>query len=194
MADIFTSTLEKAAKQKIVPAKTLDAREWFREEAKTIRATPNKILSEKSLHFTNSPFIGRMYMFTYDPKTKEDLPYYDTFPMIFMIEKYSDGFLGINLHYLPHILRAKLMDALYRLSNNRKYDASTKLKLSYDILKSASRYKYIRPCVKRYLLSHMHSRFVEIDASKWDIALFLPLERFKKAGKNKVWAESRRMI
>ena len=48
-----------------------------------------------------SPFYGRLNMFFYDPKFKKTLPYYDTFPLVLPLEPYSDGFLGINLHYLP---------------------------------------------------------------------------------------------
>jgi hypothetical protein len=62
--------------------------------------------------------IGKMYSFVYDPKTKEQLPYYDIYPLVFPIEYYNDGFLGINLHYLPPVLRARLMDALYETINN----------------------------------------------------------------------------
>jgi hypothetical protein len=62
--------------------------------------------------------IGKMYTFFYDPKHKETLPYYDLFPLIFVVGPAAGGFLGINLHYLPPVLRAKLMDSLYQILNN----------------------------------------------------------------------------
>ena len=122
------------------------------------------------------------------------MPYYDTFPLIFPVEMYKDGFLGINLHYLPRGLRAKLMDALYDIANNNNKDESTRLILSYNVLKSAAKYRLFKPCLKRYLSSHLKSNFVEVPAQEWDMALMLPLERFKKASSSKVWAESRKMI
>jgi len=61
-------------------------------------------------------------------------------------------------------------------------------------LNSAARYKYFKPCVKRYLHSHVQSKFLQIPANEWDIALFLPLERFAKKSKNFVYKESRETI
>jgi hypothetical protein len=110
-----------------------------------------------------------------------------------VIETYSDGFLGLNLHYLPPNLRAKLMDGLYTISNNKKFDETTRMKLSYDMLKSASKFRGYKPCIKRYLNSHLQSRLAYINATEWDIALFLPTEQFAKAGKNEVWADSRKI-
>lgn len=135
-----------------------------------------------------------MYMFFYDPKHKKTLPYYDTFPLIFPFKKTNKGFLGINLHYLPLTMRAKLMDALYEITNNDRYDKSTKLQISYNILNSASRFKFFRPCIKQYLSNHVKSRFVNIQASDWDTALWLPVERFKKQSKDQVWKDSRKII
>ena len=188
--NIFQETLARAARAGITPyaGKSLD---WFREQMANVRTTPRKILTSEDLNVVKTPRPGRMYMYTYDPLHKATLPYYDTFPLIFMIETYSDGFLGLNLHYLPLSLRAKLMDALYELTNNKRYDESTKLRLSYKVLQSASKYKYFAPCIKRYLIDHVRSKFVEITADKWDAALFMPLHRFKKASAEKVWRDAR---
>jgi hypothetical protein len=143
---------------------------------------------------TVAPKYGIMNLFGYDPKHKETLPYYDRFPLIFPFKRVKGGFLGINLHYLPLPLRAKLMDGLYSLANNRNYDEKTKLKISYDILNGASKYKYFKPCIKHYLTPHIRSRFVEIYSSEWDIALFLPTERFVGASKSSVYSDSRKKI
>ena len=86
------------------------------------------------------------------------------------------------------------MDALYETANNKRYDESTRLKLSYDVLKAASKYKEFKPTYKKYLTSQVRSRFIEINASEWDIALFLPVERFEKASKNTVWRDSRNAV
>jgi E3 ubiquitin-protein ligase DOA10 len=133
-------------------------------------------------------------MYFYDPKTKDDLPYYDRFPLIFVAEKYKDGFLGLNLHYLPPIFRARLMDALYKIERNDSVRDSKKLKMTYNLMKSAAQFRYFKPCVKRYLYSQIKSRFLYIPYEDWDIALFLPTERFKKAKKQKVWEDSKRII
>lgn len=111
-----------------------------------------------------------------------------------MVGPAKGGFYGINLHYLPPQLRAKLMDGLYDLTNNTRYDESTKLKLTYDLLNSASKFRYFKPTFKHYLNQHVRSKFIEINSTEWDTALFLPTERFEKAKKTKVWADSRKMI
>jgi hypothetical protein len=137
---------------------------------------------------------GYMYAFKYDPKMKKELPYYDTFPLIFPVRIDSDGFLGINFHYLPPVLRAKLMNALYSTLTNKKYDDSTRVKISYSILQSASKYRYFKPMLKKYLRSHVRSQFLEIQVNEWDMAIFLPTESFRKADTGRVWEESRKQL
>jgi hypothetical protein len=140
------------------------------------------------------PDAGQMYAFRYDPKGKQTLPYYDVFPLVFPIESYSDGFLGINFHYLPLALRAKLMDALYSVTSDKRYDENTRLVATYRVLQAASKFKAFRPTIKHYLYAHVRSPFLEITAPEWDIALFLPMESFKKATKETVWKDSRGKI
>ena len=98
------------------------------------------------------------------------------------------------MHYLSYRLRARLMDALYETSNNKRYDETTRLRITYDLLKAATKYKEFKPTYKKYLNQHVRSRFVEIGATEWDIALFLPVERFEKASKTAVWRDSRNAI
>ena len=147
---------------------------WYRDQAKNTSVAPRTLLKGDRLRGTIIP--GNMYMFFYDPKGKKTLPYYDRFPMIFPIDKTPDGFIGINLHYLPYVLRAKLMDALYDTVTNAKYDTSTKLGITYKILKGASKFRLFKPTIKRYLNSNVRSRFLYIEPKEWDIALFLPVE------------------
>ena len=138
--------------------------------------------------------IGQMMLFEYDPKHKDTLPYYDRFPLIFPINIAKGGFLGMNMHYLPPRLRAQLMDALYDAANNERFDEKTRLDISYRILSQSSKYRLFKPTVKRYLTKHVRSRFVRINASEWDIALFLPLQSFQKGSVQKVYADSRKII
>lgn len=167
---------------------------WYQQSAAQLkRITPNKTIADTD-NLMKMVRIGSMFMFFYDPKLKKTLPYYDTFPLIFPIEMYKDGFLGINLHYLPPMLRGKLMDALYDLVRNDNLTATTRLKISYEILNGASRFKLFRPCIHRYLFNHVQSRFLYIDPENWDKAVMLPLERFKKASKEEVWLSSRRKV
>ena len=195
----FSRILDEGSDRGMIPAKTGKARAWYRKQGLEVkRKSPKKLMREnrKNLKPTikGRMMLGNMYLFEYGPKLKKKLPYYDEYPLVFPIKALSDGFLGINLHYLPHRLRARLMDSLYGLLRNDKMDESTRLRISYDILKSAARYKYFKPCVKRYLNENVKSRFLKVEPNEWDIAIFLPLERFQKAPEKTIWTESRKKV
>ena len=194
MAIVFDDLLAKGVRAGEVPARTDSARAWYRDRARTTRIQPQTLIKIDRKRLTSRVMIGRMYHFFYDPKHKKTLPYYDRFPLIFPFKRVRGGFLGINLHYLPLRLRAKLMDELYGLTRDNRYDEDTRLKISYNVLNGAAKYKYFKPCVKHYLTPHVKSRFLEVYAAEWDIALFLPTERFVGAGKGAVHADSRKMI
>ena len=195
MAVLFDEILSKGIRAGKIPAREQQSRTWYRDTASKFKTVNEKSLMRGDTdRIRSQPTIGHMYMFYYDAKHKETLPYFDRFPMIFPYKKVRGGFMGINLHYLPHILRAKLMDSLYDISSNDKYDETTKLRLSYDILSGAAKYKWFKPCIKHYLTSQVRSRFLYVYPAEWDIALFLPLERFQGATKSKVWADSKKLI
>lgn len=194
---IFDNILIQGARQGIIPARTVAARDWYRSAAGKLMSNITPGVFEKrtdEARKVSSMEFGYMYAFKYDPKTKNDLPYYDTFPLIFPVRMDSDGFLGINFHYLPPVLRAKLMDALYSTLTNKKYDDTTKLKISYSILQSASKYRFFKPMLKKYLRSQVRSQFLEVQVNEWDIAIFLPTESFRKADTGRVWEDSRKKI
>jgi hypothetical protein len=191
---LFTE-LQAAAFREGLNPRTKKAREWFRNKARELTDI-NKLdlISDDRLTQRNAPRPGKMFTFFYDPKTKEQLPYYDTFPLILFVESAPGGFYGLNMHYLPPAARARLFDALLDTANNNKLNDTTRLRLSYSILTSAAKYSAFRPTFKHYLTGHVKSKVVEIDAPEWPIALFLPTESFRKAGTRKVWADSRKML
>ena len=203
VAYIFNSLLEKASSAGIDTTSKRASREWFRTQAKAVNANPALMLRSQANRMTNIPMIGRMYLFNYDPKGKKTLPYYDRYPLVIPIGSggkntgqaaNGGSFLGLNLHYLPLPLRAKLMDALYSVSSSKTIDEKTKLNISYNILNQAARYRFFKPCIKRYLISHVQSRFFYIEPTEWDMALFLPLDRFAGASKTAVYKDSRNRI
>jgi hypothetical protein len=204
MAALFDDILLKGIRAGQVPARTAAARDWYREQAKEIsRTTKNRSQGDKVIRELRGDnnrrqdsrfMMGNMYLFAYDPKHKETLPYYDRFPLIFPINKAKGGFLGINMHYLPPILRAKLMDQLYTILNNKNFDETTRLQASYKVLNGAAKFKEFAPCVKHYLNAHVRTKPAYINPSEWDIALFLPMQKFVGANANQVYAESRKTI
>jgi hypothetical protein len=193
---VFDTILSQGVRGGQIPARTQEAREWYRNTAKTYNnVTENQFIKgAEATRFSNSPMVGQMYMFRYDAKWKEELPYWDKFPLVFPFKKIKGGFLGLNMHYLPLTYRAQLMDALYTVTNNQLYNETTKLKLTYDVLNGVSKFRFFKPTIKHYLTDHMTSRFLYIYPAEWDMALFLPLEKFQKANKQEVWKDSRKII
>ena len=195
MAILFDEILTKGVRAGQMPARTQAAREWYRNSAKDYkRISDTKLMKGDTSRLTAQPLVGQMYMYYYDAKHKATLPYFDRFPLVFPFKKVKGGFYGLNMHYLPLPLRAKLMDALYDTASNTRFDESTRLRMSYKMLESAAKYKEFQPCIKRYLTSQLRSKFIYIYPSEWDMALFLPLERFQGASKTQVWADSKRKI
>lgn len=195
MANIFDEIITKGVRAGQIPARTKQARDWYREQAGSFRRiNENKFFKSDSSRLTKKPIIGSMYMYFYDAKHKDTLPYFDRFPLVFPFADAKGGFLGLNLHYLPLDQRAVLMNALYGITSNNRYDESTKMKLNYDTLKSASKFKLFKPCVKHYLTSQVQTQFMYIYPSEWDVALFLPTERFQGARKTTVFKDSRKQI
>ena len=165
---------------------------WFMTKMANLKNTsriPNTIKREE---FRNTKrFIkGGLFFFYYDPKTKEDLPYYDKFPLVLMLERYDDGFLGLNLHYLPIKYRVAFMNKLLDYGRFDEDGDPVRIRITYDILSATKRFKEFRPCIKRYLTSHVKSRILAVQPEEWETAVFLPVHQFKKAKADKVWRES----
>ena len=76
---------------------------------------------------TSRMWLGRMYFFVYNPKHKATLPYYDMFPLVLPVERYSDGFLGINFHYLAPKDRAFLLDEIKVFLNDKSLSENPRL-------------------------------------------------------------------
>ena len=165
---------------------------WFMTKMANLKNTsriPNTIKREEFRNTTR--FIkGGLFFFYYDPKTKEDLPYYDRFPLVLMLEKYDDGFLGLNLHYLPIKYRVTFMNKLLDYGRFDEDGDPVRIRITYDILSATKRFKEFRPCIKRYLTSHVKSRILAVQPEEWETAVFLPVHQFKKAKADKVWRDS----
>ena len=151
--------------------------QWYRNRIKEL-GTPSQAQLIRDGKITGRVNFGALNMFIYDPKLKNKLPYYDTFPLVLPIERYRDGFLGINFHYLPYALRARLLS---RLDPNANYSALKNVKL-------------VKPTLKRYLNSNVRSRFRKLEEEDFMTAIMLPVQRFKKSSASKVWSESRKAI
>ena len=127
--------------------------------------------------------LGDLFAYYYRPKHLMTLPYYDQFPLVMLIVYEKDTFLGLNFHYLNPRLRAILLDRVTA-------------KVGQGIIKwqKIAKIPQVEPCVKRYRYDHIVRKVIPIEEKEQELAIFLPLERFKKASKAKVWADSKKRI
>jgi hypothetical protein len=154
------------------------------DDLRNVSAIP-KAISRDAFRKNKRFMTGKLYCFFYDPIGKADLPYYDKFPMVLVLEKYADGFLGLNLHYLPYALRSGLINSL-SLNNNKKDNTTRAINIM-----SAS---FFEPCIKHYLFGHVASKMMYINPDEWEKAILLPIEAFRKSNKTAVWAESKKKL
>jgi len=170
--------------------------EWLSQKIAELRGTSNipAGMSRERFRQVDNFRLGKLYCFYYDPKGKESLPYYDRFPMVLAIEKYNDGFLGLNLHYLPFNYRMAFLGKLLKFAVQGEPGEIDRLRVTYDILVASRRLKEFRPCIKRYLSGHIQSKILAIQPNEWDIAAFLPLQQFRGAKSEQVWQESLEQI
>ena len=192
MAGRLFDRLEQEAFKAGIQARTKASMEWFRNEVKNIKVSRAGLISQGPIR--QRQVYGSMYHFQYDPKLKLKLPYYDRFPLCIPVQKAPKGFHGLNLHYLHPRVRARFLDALMDLTNNDKYDRTTKMRLKYQMIKASTKLKWFKPCFKHYLSDHIQSKLLLIEPADWEIAIFLPTESFRKIDKSSVWGKSRKMI
>ena len=164
--------------------------DWYKDKIKEF-GTPRALDLIRDGKRNNRPFYGRLNMFIYDPKFKKTLPYYDTFPLVLPLEKYDDGFLGINMHYLPIPLRIRLLDRLVDFSNDTDFDETTRLIVEYRKVKNI---RLVRPTIHKYLAGQVKSNFRRVDADEFTVATLLPVARWKKGSQSTVYSDSRKMI
>jgi hypothetical protein len=179
----FEDELTEAGKNILTAAK--GSLEWFKNKLSDLTKRPNELFQQKA-----RPEIGSMYLFVYDPKYKDTLPFYDMFPLVIPIEFQNEGFLALNLHYLPPNNRVSLLNALVSLSNNDKYDDSTKLRISYEVVcRYSSQFPGNKDCIKKYLYGHVRSQFQYVSPSDWSKVVTMPLQKWK-VNANKKYAGS----
>jgi hypothetical protein len=169
MARLGLQTLQKAR----------DAVGFFKSKVKdSLRQTGVSKSVSRSRKRASGVRIGSMYTFAYWAKWDKTLPTWDKFPLVFPIAHYKDGFLGINLHYLPITVRFKLLKQLMAFQKGGIHEGLTdesKLHLTYDLLKTVVSPKVLKVVIKRYLYKQVRSkRFSYISPLDWKKVVFLP--------------------
>ena len=196
MSDNIFDRFLDAADQARIPLRTAQSRDWFLKKARSDAKnyTFGKLEKEARGKFRQRMGIGKMYFFQYDAKYKDTLPYWDKFPLIIPIDIGKKHILGCNLHYLHPKTRAVILAKLMDIASDQRYNERTKIRLSYGIVKSLTKYKLLKPTIKKYLKSHFRSKYILVDAEEWEIAIQLPVQRFQKSSNTNVYRESRKKV
>ena len=176
---------------------SMKSAQWFRLKLREIRTLrPTRLMQEQKHHLRakgikgRQKLIGRMFSFFYDPKMKETLPWYDRFPLVIPIQETTDGFIGLNLHYLSPRIRMFFLARLASFVSDDRYDEKTRMRLAWRLVKGGKLGPYTKKTVKRYIRTNIQSRLLEFPADEWVMAAFLPTENFVGAGKSKIWIET----
>ena len=164
---------------------------WYRTQVNKIASgkTAGQLFREGKLQ--GRPSVGRLNLFGYNPKYRKTLPYYDVFPLVLPLEPIKGGFMGMNFHYLPPLLRFRLLERMQATASDDRFDRNTKFDVNYDDVK---RIKIVKPTIKKYLYSYVQTGFLRINVDDAAIAIYLPVQRFKKAPEATVYADSRKFL
>jgi hypothetical protein len=153
--------------------------DWYQEKMQSAAGGVRAKLLRAEESQTGSTVLGKMYFFRYDPKWKAVLPIYDIYPLVFPIERYNDGFLGLNIHYLSVPERQSFVNQLSQYATAKNLTPNSRLRMTYGLLMDSKKLATpARPCIKRYLWNHVRTKFIEIPATEWDRAAILPIELF----------------
>lgn len=170
---------------------------WFDAKIQAMnrdRITPGSImLKDGGMNLTSTLIPTKMYAFYYMPKGRNELPYYDTFPLIFPLSKHGDTFHGLNMHYLDYPMRFALFKSLLKIAAIPNITDVSKMKISWDQIKGLSSTAPAQACIKQYRFDHVKSPFLEIMPTDWATAMLLPTHRFVGENVQQIWQESAKL-
>ena len=162
---------------------------WYRKAVGSIADKTQARQLMRDGNLIGRPSQGRLNLFFYDPKFKKTLPYYDTFPLVLSLEPIKGGFMGMNFHYLPPAMRFTLLARVDKFLSGDMIRPNTKYQVDYDSVKNIP---MVKPTLHKYLYSNVRSNFLRINASEAAVAVYLPVQQFRKQPATTVWSRSRR--
>jgi len=183
--------LAEYAKQKLDP-KSERATRWLAANLSKIQSQMRPDSYGKTKPSVSNPSAlkeGSMIFFGYDPKGKERLPLWDEYPLIVFLKRKGNSILGLNLHYLSPPERATFLNMLIQTVDNPDYHRNppSYINATYNQLKGN---KYLRHCIKRYVMSNIKTKVNVIPSDEWKIVTFLPIDRFVGGSRAQAWARA----
>ena len=133
---------------------------------------------------------GNMYFYSYEPKTKMEIPFYDMFPVTVAMQPVKGGFIGLNLHYLNFYNRAVFLNYLIDFADSINWHELSMSKMLFEytnIKKSENSAKHLRGSIKRYYFRNFQSPALRVESKDWKVIPFLPIDRFVKLTRQEVF-------
>ena len=88
------------------------------------------------------------------------------------------------------------MDGLYEYY--KEIEGNSYFQIRYPTVKSVSRLRWAKPCIKQYQYGYLDSRIVEVLPEHMDMAVMLPSQRFRSKGSttnaNDIYRKSLRKV
>ena len=158
----------------------------FRNQVKISKQNPNKSKAKSAEWIAGQmkrvksrkvgkPAVGRLYMFGYDAKNKDTLPYWDKFPLIICIGVTPTHLLGLNMHYIPPKAREIFLESLLKFASTKVISNKTKLKINWSKIKA---FPGAHHMIKMYLASHVKVGFQEVAPKDWHNVIHLQTQQF----------------
>lgn len=167
--------------------------DWFRKRvSKDMKHSRYTMLRESGSYKRRTglegraTLVGRLFYFAYEAVEAGDKlnNVYDQYPMTYFFNTSTSNngdklIHGLNIHYLTPKEKAVLFVKLLTIRNKKGWTNATKLKISWDIIKSISSHNIYEKAVHTYRVDRIQSKLVEIHPEHWEIATFLRLEKWK---------------
>jgi hypothetical protein len=155
---------------------------WFNQEVRLMRQT-GQISAPRIINSYDGEShlvvdIGDMYLFQYNPKHKDRLPYYDMFPLVIPFSASTDHFVALNFHHLSESMRVYLLEQLYTFKTTPNIDEDTRLLFKWRYLTYYANMSPAYDCVRRYNYANLASSMKKIEPPDWISALLLPLAEY----------------
>lgn len=158
---IFEQLNEKSGRE-------TQSRTWYRNEIfKNYQQDPSKLIrddqfdeADNQLKRDNNvvrsfPKLFSLMFYQYKAKTKRDLPFYDKYPLTFVLDIQPKYFFGVNLHYYSPEERLGIVSGLAK-----------------------NKIPKFQKGAHKYLYSELRSPLLDLAEQEWQTICLVPVEEF----------------
>lgn len=123
------------------------------------------LVVDKGSEFKKYVQPGSFISYTYIPKHKDTLKFWDKNPAIIVLRVTGTRMLGLNIHFVPFPLRKIIVEYIVKLNlNNIKYNKP--IYVDYKMMKSFLIRAKATICIRAYLISNIVSKVKIVKSHK----------------------------